>query len=92
MTAMMGVFTALDGDVPPNAGSFRRLAVELDGAHSVMQIDEVFRRGSGIQWDPRVVDALGASRSDIERIRQKGLGESLQIVVAETLDRSDSRF
>jgi N-methylhydantoinase B len=27
--AMMGVFTALDGDVPPNAGSFRRLEVLL---------------------------------------------------------------
>ncbi len=27
--AMMGVFTALGGDVPPNAGSFRRLRVHL---------------------------------------------------------------
>ena len=51
------------------------------------QIDETFRKGAGVQWDPRVVDALFASRADLERIRQKGLGESLHQVVSETLGR-----
>jgi hypothetical protein len=41
------------------------------------QIDEIFRRGRGRQWDPTVVDALFACRADVESIRQKGLGESL---------------
>jgi putative nucleotidyltransferase with HDIG domain len=44
---------------------------------SLMQIDEIFHKGRGQQWDPSVVDALFACRSDIEAIRQKGLGESL---------------
>lgn len=44
---------------------------------SLMQIDEVFRKGRGQQWDPEVVDALFACRADVEAIRQKGLGESL---------------
>ena len=44
---------------------------------SLMQIDEIFRKGRGQQWDPEVVDALFACRADVEAIRQKGLGESL---------------
>jgi HD-GYP domain-containing protein (c-di-GMP phosphodiesterase class II) len=51
------------------------------------EIDSRFRKGSGKQWDPRVVDALFACRDDLDRIRQKGLGESLTRVVDETLGR-----
>jgi HD-GYP domain-containing protein (c-di-GMP phosphodiesterase class II) len=51
------------------------------------QIDEILRKGSGKQWDPRIIDALFGCRMDIEDIRQKGLGESLQVVVNETLGR-----
>jgi HD-GYP domain-containing protein (c-di-GMP phosphodiesterase class II) len=50
-------------------------------------IDNRFREGSGRQWDPRVVDALFACREELDRIRQKGLGESLNRVVDETLGR-----
>ncbi len=53
-----------------------------------MQIDEILRKGAGTQWDPKIVDALFACRLDIEHIRQKGLGESLQVVVNETLGRA----
>jgi HD-GYP domain-containing protein (c-di-GMP phosphodiesterase class II) len=52
------------------------------------QIDKILREGSDTQWDPRIVDALFACRLDLEHIRQKGLGESLQVVVNETLGRS----
>jgi HD-GYP domain-containing protein (c-di-GMP phosphodiesterase class II) len=55
---------------------------------TTMQIDEILRKGSGTQWDPKVVDALFACRMDIEHIRQKGLGESLQLVVNDTLGRT----
>jgi HD-GYP domain-containing protein (c-di-GMP phosphodiesterase class II) len=51
------------------------------------QIDENLRKGAGVQWDARVVDALFACREDVDAIRQKGLGESLQVVVNETLGR-----
>jgi HD-GYP domain-containing protein (c-di-GMP phosphodiesterase class II) len=54
------------------------------------QIDEVFRRGASIQWDPKIVEALFACRMDIEVIRQKGLGESLQLAITETLGRTSS--
>jgi hypothetical protein len=53
-----------------------------------VQIDDEFRKGAGTQWDPKVVDALFACRDDIDRVRQKGLGESLHQVVDDTLGRS----
>ena len=51
-------------------------------------IDDILRKGSGVQWDPRVIDALFACRADVESIRQKGLGESLQRAVNDTVGRS----
>jgi putative nucleotidyltransferase with HDIG domain len=54
---------------------------------SLMQIDEIFRKGRGQQWDPGVVDALFSCRGDLEAIRQKGLGESLIGAVDVTLGR-----
>ncbi len=55
---------------------------------SLMKIDEILRTGRGVQWDPKVIDALFACRGDIEMIRQKGLGESLFGAVEVTLGRS----
>jgi hypothetical protein len=52
------------------------------------QIDEVFRKGAGVKWDPRVVEALFACRADLDRIRQKGLGESLQMAVTAAVGRN----
>jgi putative nucleotidyltransferase with HDIG domain len=54
---------------------------------SSRQIDEIFQKGRGVQWDPQVVDALFACRRDLENIRQKGLGESLIGAVNVTLGR-----
>jgi putative nucleotidyltransferase with HDIG domain len=53
-----------------------------------MQIDDIFRKGRGTQWEPKVVDALFACRMDVEAIRQKGLGESLIGAVNVTLGRA----
>jgi HD-GYP domain-containing protein (c-di-GMP phosphodiesterase class II) len=54
---------------------------------SLAQIDNIFENGRDVQWDSRVVDALVACRSDVEAIRQKGLGESLIGAVDVTLGR-----
>lgn len=54
---------------------------------SSAKVDEIFRSGAGSQWDPQVIEALFACRPDVERIRQKGIGESLQLVVNDTLGR-----
>ncbi|WP_240910887.1 HD-GYP domain-containing protein [Paludisphaera soli] len=54
---------------------------------SPMQIDEILKKGRGVQWDPAVIDALFACRMDVEAIRQKGLGESLIGAVDVTLGR-----
>jgi hypothetical protein len=51
-------------------------------------IDEILHKGSAIQWDPKVIEALFACRADVESIRQKGLGESLQRAVDDTVGRS----
>lgn len=58
----------------------RRLAAE--------QIDRIFRNGSGSQWDPEIVDALFACRTRVERIRQKGLGDSVMQAVDDTVGRA----
>jgi HD-GYP domain-containing protein (c-di-GMP phosphodiesterase class II) len=55
---------------------------------SLAQIDKILQDGRGLQWDPRVIDALLACRTDVEEIRQKGLGESLIGAVDVTLGRS----
>ncbi len=55
------------------------------------QIDDEFRKGVGRQWDASVVAALFACRDELDRIRQKGLGESLQQVISETLGRRERR-
>jgi putative nucleotidyltransferase with HDIG domain len=55
---------------------------------SFAQIDKIFEDGRNVQWDPKVVDALFACRSDLEAIRQKGLGESLIGAVNVTLGRN----
>ena len=55
---------------------------------SLAQIDKILREGRNTQWDPDVVDALFACRSDVEAIRQKGLGESLIGAVDVTLGRN----
>jgi len=54
---------------------------------SLAQIDKILQDGRNVQWDPDVIDALFACRSDIEAIRQKGLGESLIGAVNVTLGR-----
>jgi putative nucleotidyltransferase with HDIG domain len=55
---------------------------------SPRQIDDIFHKGSGSQWDPRVDDVLFACRMELDAIRQKGLGESLIGAVNVTLGRS----
>jgi putative nucleotidyltransferase with HDIG domain len=86
----------LAGDAIPLEARILAVADSFDAMSSTrpyrrrltpLQIDEILRKGAGVQWDPRIIDALFASRLDIEHIRQKGLGESLQVVVNETLGR-----
>jgi putative nucleotidyltransferase with HDIG domain len=55
---------------------------------SLAQIDSILQKGRGVQWDAAVIDALFACRSDLEMIRQKGLGESLIGAVDMTLGRN----
>jgi HD-GYP domain-containing protein (c-di-GMP phosphodiesterase class II) len=55
---------------------------------SLAQIDAIFENGRSVQWDSQVIDALFACRSDLEAIRQKGLGESLIGAVDVTLGRN----
>jgi len=53
-----------------------------------LAIDDILRKGAGLQWDSKVIAALFACRADVEAIRQKGLGESLQRAVNDTVGRS----
>jgi len=91
-----GYPSGLAGDAIPLEARILAVADSYDAMSSTrpyrrritpMQIDENFRKGAGVQWDPKVVAALFSCRGDLERIRQKGLGESLQQVVNETVGR-----
>jgi HD-GYP domain-containing protein (c-di-GMP phosphodiesterase class II) len=42
------------------------------------RVDQILREGSGIQWDPLVIDAYFRCRDRLGAIRQRGLGESLR--------------
>ena len=53
-----------------------------------IQIDDIFIKGRGRQWDPKVVDAFFDCRRDVEAIGEKGLGESLIGEVNVALGRS----
>ncbi|WP_422927198.1 HD-GYP domain-containing protein [Singulisphaera sp. PoT] len=54
---------------------------------SPQEIDAILREGAGIQWDAKVVEALFSCREDVEGIRSIGLGESLQVVIDDTVGR-----
>jgi HD-GYP domain-containing protein (c-di-GMP phosphodiesterase class II) len=91
-----GYPNGLVGDAIPLAARILAVADAFDAMSStrpyrrrltLAQIDEIFRRGSGSQWDARVVAALFSCRAEIESIRQKGLGESLQQAISEAVDR-----
>lgn len=53
-----------------------------------LAIDQILKKGAGTQWDRQVVEALFSCRLDVEQIRQKGLGESLQRAINDTVGRS----
>lgn len=40
-------------------------------------VEAEFRRGSGTQWDPRVVEALFRRRGQVDEVRRRGVGKSL---------------
>jgi hypothetical protein len=76
------ILAAADGfDAMSSTRPYRRRLTPL-------AIDEILRKGAGVQWDPQVIDALFTCRNDIEAIRQKGLGESFQRAVNDALGRS----
>lgn len=86
----------LEGEMIPRDARILAVADSFDAMSSnrpyrkrlsPLQIDEIFRKGRGAQWDPEIVDALFACRPDLEAIREKGLGESLIGAVNGTLGR-----
>lgn len=92
-----GYPAGLAGEAIPFAARILAVADSYDAMSSTRpyrrrltptKIDEVLRKGSGSQWDSGVIQALFACRMDLEMIRQKGLGESLQLAVSETLGRT----
>ena len=92
-----GYPSGLSGEAIPLAARILAVADAFDAMSSSRpyrrrmmpsEIDEVLRKGMGSQWDARVVNALIACREDLDRIRQKGLGESLQHAINDTLGRA----
>ena len=44
----------------------------------VREVEDRLLKGSGVQWDPRIVEAFAQCRQKIHAIRQRGVGESLR--------------
>jgi len=94
-----GYPSGLAGDAIPIEARILAVADAFDAMSSTRpyrrrlspgRVDEIFHKGSGTQWDKHVLAALFACRPELDRVRQKGLGESLNRVVDETLGRSSS--
>jgi HD-GYP domain-containing protein (c-di-GMP phosphodiesterase class II) len=58
-------------------------------ALSVPRVEQILADGAGSQWDRRVVDAFMKCRQKIHGIRQRGVGDSLRVVLTDVL-RSNS--
>jgi putative nucleotidyltransferase with HDIG domain len=53
------------------------------------RIEATFREGSGRQWDPAVVKALLACKTEVFAICQRGLGDSVVLAVEHALKAGD---
>jgi HD-GYP domain-containing protein (c-di-GMP phosphodiesterase class II) len=52
------------------------------------RIESILSEEAGKQWDPAVIDAFWACRTEIYAIREKGLGESVAAAVQKTMQPS----
>jgi HD-GYP domain-containing protein (c-di-GMP phosphodiesterase class II) len=59
-------------------------------ALSPAQIEEIFREGSGKQWDPRIVQHFLACRHELYAVCERGLGQSVYIAVERAAGGSSS--
>ena len=55
-------------------------------------VEEQFRKGAGTQWDGRVVEALMDCCEQVYLIRQRGVGESLNLALDGALRAGDSAY
>jgi HD-GYP domain-containing protein (c-di-GMP phosphodiesterase class II) len=49
------------------------------------EVEARLREGAGVQWDPRIVEALLRVRHVVHAIRQRGVGESLRVAMDDAL-------
>lgn len=63
------------------------------------KVEEILVSGAGVQWDKRVIDAFLKCRQRIHTIRQRGVGDSLQMAIdgalhieKSSLTRNDQTF
>jgi HD-GYP domain-containing protein (c-di-GMP phosphodiesterase class II) len=49
------------------------------------RVEQIFREGTGTQWDRRVVDALFRCKERLYSIRQRGVGDSLRHALDDAL-------
>jgi HD-GYP domain-containing protein (c-di-GMP phosphodiesterase class II) len=56
------------------------------------KVEEILSRGAGTQWDRRIIDAFARCRQKIHTIRQRGVGDSLQMAIdgALRIDKSST--
>jgi HD-GYP domain-containing protein (c-di-GMP phosphodiesterase class II) len=45
------------------------------------KVEEILARGAGTQWDKRIIEAFAHCRQKIHTIRQRGVGDSLQMAI-----------
>ena len=56
------------------------------------KVEEILTKGAGTQWDKRIIEAFQHCRHKIHTIRQRGVGDSLQLAIdgALRIDKSSS--
>ncbi len=58
---------------------------------SLEKVDEIFRAGSGKQWDPKVMEAFWRCKDKLSAIRQIGIGDSLREALDGALHQPGSK-
>jgi HD-GYP domain-containing protein (c-di-GMP phosphodiesterase class II) len=90
----------LSGDAIPRMARILAVADACDAmmsmrryraALSQARIEEIFKEGSGTQWDPRIIEHFFSCRHELYAVIQRGLGQSVYMAVERAVGNGETQ-